>query len=254
VLTVTKLDIQRQTIVGNALGNSLAAVRPVPLAAATRTRGEAVVAATEELRLFADLNPAKVDRPTDTVAIEFDRLVEGHERVLRDDVVPLGPAQLEALSQARLVRTRVFPQGTAFTHRSMDLQWSELVGVRARMQQPDVAAAIDGLGLRAAADHLLAHIELYGRIVGSDANKARAGQEKASAAWNETFRLFVAQVLLDYENDPAMKQELLGTFEAQLAQQRAALRAKKAGSGAGSEAEPPAPPPAPTQASTATAG
>ena len=253
MLNVTKLDIQRQIIVGNAVEGSLAADRPVPLAAATRTRGEAVVAATQELRIFADHKPAKVDRPTDTVITEFDHLVTGHERALRDDAVPLGPAQLDALSRARLVRTRVFPQGTAFIRRSMDLQWSELVGVRARMQESEVAAAIDGLGLRPTADHLLAHIELYGRMVGQEANKARGGEQKASAAWGEAFQLFVAQVLLDYENDTALKQELLGPYEAQLAQQRAVLRAKRAGVEVGGEGEQPSPPAPPSEADPAPA-
>lgn len=244
MLAAPRLDIQRQEIVGNAVAGALAAARPVPLAAATRARGEAVVDATLELRIFADLLPVKVDRRTDSLVATFEHLVEAHERALCDDVVPLGPGPMETLARARFVRARVFPQGTGFIRLSMDLQWSELVGVRARMQEAEVAAAIDGLGLRSAADHLLAHVELYGRMVGQEGSKARAGQEKACAAWTRTFRRFMAQVLLDYENDAAMVQELLGPYEAQLAQQRAVLRAKKAKWAAGNEAgaEEPTPP------------
>lgn len=243
-----RLDIQRQTIVGKAVEDTLAVVRSVPLTAATHARGEAVAAATEQLRTFTDFKPARVDRPTDTVIAEFDHLLEAHERVLRDDVVALGPQQLEALARARMVRARIFPQGTGFIRSSMDLQWSELIAVRERMGEPEVATAIDGLGLRPAANHLLAHIELYGRMVGLLASKARGGEEKASAAWTEAFQLYAAQVLLDYEKDAAMKQELLGTYEAQLAQQRAVMRAKKARASAAAEAEEPA---TPAQASPA---
>lgn len=237
-----KLDIQRQTIVGKAVEDTLAVVRPVPLTDATRTRGEAVVAATEQLRTFTDYKPARVDRPTDTVIAEFDHLLEAHERVLRDDVVALGPQQLEALARARMARARIFPQGTGFIRSSMDLQWSALLAVRERMEEPEVSAAIDGLGMRPAANHLLAHIELYGRMVGVQASKARGGEEKASTAWTEVFQLYAAQVLLDYEKDTALKQELLGAYETQLGLQRAVLRAKKARASAAAEAEEPAPP------------
>ncbi len=244
MLTAPRLDILRQEIVGNAIAKSLAAARPVPLTAATRARGEAVVEATVELRIFTNHLPVKVDRRTDSLVATFEHLVEAHERALCDDVVPLSPEQRESHGRARLVRTRVFPQGTGFIRLSMDLQWSELVGLRARMQEPEVVAALDGLGLRSAADHLLAHIDLYGRMVGQEGSKARAGQERACAAWTGAFRRLMAQALLDYENDTAMLKELLGPYEAQLAQQRAVMRAKKAkwAAGSGADAEEQAPP------------
>ncbi len=250
---VANLESLRKVIVGKALADTLAVVRPVPLTDATRARAEAVVAATEGLRPFVRHRPQKVDRAADVIVTSCDRTLDDKERSFRDDVVPLGAAQHEEFVRVRRLRTRLFPQGTEFTRLSMDLQWGEFVALRARAQEPQVAADIDALGMRAQIDHLFAHIDLYGCMLGQDADHARAGEEKASAAWTAAFQLFVAQVLLDCEKDAALSQELLGPYEAQLAQQRAALRAKKARTRAGSEVEQPAPPP--TQASASpTAG
>jgi len=238
---VCNLDISRKLIVGNALAGSLGAVRPVPLVPATCARAEAVVAATEGLRLFAKHRPLKVDRATDVAVTGCDRTLEAKERTLRDTVVPLGDAQRDELARVRRLRAHLFPAGTEFTRRSMDLQWGELVELRARAHEPQAVEDIDALGMRAQVEHLLAHVELYGRMLGQGADKARAGEDKASAAWNEAFQLLLAQVLIDYEKDAATRQELLGPYEAQLAQQRATARAKRAQAEAEVEAEEPAP-------------
>jgi hypothetical protein len=225
MLSITPLTTKRQVIVGNAVGDSLAADRPASLSPSTRARGEAVVTATLSVRLFAGVRPAQVDRATCTVVVGFHRTLEGQERSLRKSVIPHNEAQRIAADRAQRVRAHLFPQGLQFLRRTMDLEWSDLVSLRARMQEPEIAEAIDGLGLRPMADHVLAHIELYGRVVGKDASKAGAGEAKANAAWTEAFRLFSAQVLIDYEHDGAMQDELLGPYEAQLAQQRAMARA-----------------------------
>lgn len=222
---MSRLEVPRQIVVGTSLAKSLAATRSIPLVNTTLARGEAVVAATAALRLFADLTPVQVKRATASVATALDRICEDKQRALRDSVVPMGDAQRDTLAHVRLVHASVFPQGTDFIRRSMDLQWSELVSVRARVEEPAVAVSIDALGMRPLFDHFLAHVELYGRILGHDADSAGAGEEQASAAWTEAFTLFGAQVLVDYEKDPAIRQELLGPCEAQLEQQRAVVRA-----------------------------
>jgi hypothetical protein len=238
---VANLDKPRKLIVGNALAGSLAADRPTPLTDATRVRAEAVVAATDGLRLFVKHRPLTVDRATDAVINGCDRTLGAKEQSLRDTVVPLGDAQRDELSRVRRLRIHLFPEGTGFTQNSMDLEWAVLGEVRARAEEPQAAADIEALGMRTQMDHLFAHIDLYGRMLGLDADKARAGEEKASAAWAAAFQLFLAQVLVDYDADPVMRAELLGPYEAQLAQQRAAARAKRAAQGA-DEAEEPAPP------------
>jgi hypothetical protein len=149
-------------------------------------------------------------------------------------------------ARIRQVRARLFPEGTEFTRGSMDAQWSGLVALRGRMQDPEVASAIDALGMRPIADHVLGHIELYGRMLGQQGGKPTAGEEQANTAWNEAFRLLAAQVLVDYPADAAIQDELLGAYHAQLAQQRAITRAAKKRQRHGQEAEPP--PPAPGQA------
>jgi len=225
MLELPRLEVARQRNVGNAVADALAAQRPIPIVPSTRTRGEAVVAATEALSAFAGPSPGQVDRATDTVLTAFDRARAEEERALRDSVVPLGPAQRDALSRIRLIRTRVLPQGTDFIRRRMDLEWPVLCEVRKAFQEPDVAAAVDAQGLRAAVDHVLAHINLYGRVIGHEAGPAGSAEERLSAAWHEGFKRFAAQVTLDYESDPVTQKELLGAYEVQLDEQRAAARA-----------------------------
>ena len=241
MFTTVTLDTTRQTIVGNAVEAALAADRTVPLLAGTRARGEALVTASVTLRFFLELTPQLVDQATDTVVTAFRGGLETGKRALRDSAVPLGEPQREALGQYRMLQTRLFPKGTEYVRRSMDLQWGELLTLRAAMQEPEVAGAIDGLGLRPIADHLLGHIALYGRMLGKEAGSARAGVEEATAAWNEAMKMFVAQVLIDYEKDQATRQELLGVYEAQVEQQRAGYRAAARARKAAAEAEADAP-------------
>jgi hypothetical protein len=249
--------MQRQIIVGNAAAAALSVARPTPLTATTRARGEALVAATVPLHLYVSTNGKKVDNATDTVVVGFAHVLAEQERVLRDTVVPLGDLQRQGLAHVRVLRTRLFPGGTEYVKSSMDLQWSALVALRSAMQEPECSAAIDGLGLRPFADHVLAHIELYGRMVGQEGKASSAGAAEASAAWTEAFKRFAVQVMHDYPDDAAIQRELLGPYEAQLEQQRAAARARKAQAGAEQPAPqanpaPPAPPagsaeqPAPT--------
>lgn len=225
-MTITpRLDIERQSIVTNAVEVTLEAPRATPLLPATRARGEALVAAGVALRLFTALTAQRVDQATDTVIVAFRSVLEDQARALRDSVVVLAGPQREAVGRLGMLRTRLFPNGTGFIRWTMDLQWSQLLVLRSAMEDPEVAAAIDAQGLRALADHLLAHIALYGRMLGHDADTARAGQEEASAAWSEAMTMFAAQVLIDYEKDEEMRTELLGAYKAQLEQQRAGYRA-----------------------------
>lgn len=220
-----RLDVDRQLNVGNAITAVLPAPRPTPLMPTTLARGEAVVAATQALRAFSGPSPGQVDRATDTVITAFDRARADDERALLDSVVPLGPAQREALSRIRLIRTRVFPNGTDFIRRRMDLEWRALCDVQKALLEPEVAAAVDAQGLRPAVVHLLAHIELYGRVIGQEAGPAGKAEERLSAAWHEAFKMFAAQVTLDYDKSPEIQKELLGAYEVQLDEQRSAARA-----------------------------
>ncbi|MDC3982182.1 hypothetical protein [Polyangium jinanense] len=224
MLELPRLDVDRQLNVGNAIAAGLAAPRPTPLTPTTLARGQAVVAVTLDLRAFSGPTPGVVDRATDTVITAFDRARADDERALLDSVVPLGPAQREALSRLRLIRTRVFPNGTDFIRRRMDLEWRALCDVRNALNEPEVAAAVDAQGLRPAVDHLLAHIDLYGRVIGQEAGPAGKAEERLSAAWHEAFKLFAAQVMLDYDKNPVIQKELLGAYEVQLDEQRAAAR------------------------------
>lgn len=225
MLELARLGVDRQLNVGNAIVVALEAQRPTPLAQTTRARGEALLAATRNLSAFNGPSPAQVDRATDTVITAFARAREEDERALLDTVIPLGPAQRESLARLRLIRARLFPQGTAFIRRPMDLEWRDLRDVRVALKDPEVAAAIDAEGLRAAADHIVAHIGLYGRTLGVEAGPAGSAEERASAAWHEAFKFFAAQVMIDYEKDTAIRAELLSPYEIQLEEQRAEARA-----------------------------
>jgi hypothetical protein len=238
---ITPLETERQVIVGNSVERALAADRATPLTSGARARGDAVIASTLAVSLFAGLRPVHVDRATDKVVIGFEHMLIHAGAVLHDAVLPQSEAQQLVAARIRQVRARLFSGGTEFTRGSMDAQWSGLVALRSRMQEPEVAAAIDALGMRPFADHVLAHVELYGRILGQQGGKARAGEEQANAAWNEAFRVFAAQVLVDYHKDAAIQDELLGAYHAQLAQQRALARAAKRRP-APAPADPPAPP------------
>ncbi len=241
MLELPRLEVDRQRNVGNAIGEALTVKRPIPLAAGTIARGEALVAATRALQAFSGPSPGQVDRATDSAITAFERARKEDERALLDSVVPLGPDQREALSRLRLIRTRAFPNGTSFIRRRMDLEWPVLCEVRKAFQAPEVAAAVDAQGLRPAVEHVLAHIALYGRVIGHEAGPAGSAEERLSAAWHEAFKLFAAQVMLDYDNNLAMQKELLGAYEIQLEEQRAAARtaarARRARSDASDEAD-----------------
>lgn len=228
LLDVTKLDGERQLTVGNALREAIVKPRNPALLAGTLARGEVVLAMTTELRSAIGAPPGLVDRATGTVVTAFRNAVMEQERALLDTVAPLREAQQQAASRLQLIRTRVFVNGTRFIRKAMDLEWSALCEMREAMQDPEVAAAIDAQGLRAVADHLLTHIGLYAVALGHEAGSAGSAEEKASAGWHEAFKRFAAQVLLDYENDEALRRELLGVYESQLEEQRAAQRAARA--------------------------
>src|SRR5262245_17554249 len=125
------IETERQVIVGNSVASALAVDRPTPLTTTTRTRGNAVVAATLAVSLFAGLRPMKVDRATDKVVVGFERwLTYAGEWALHDAVLPQGEAQQLMAARIRQVRARLFPNGTEFTRGSMDAQWSGLVALR----------------------------------------------------------------------------------------------------------------------------
>jgi len=239
---IVRLEVDRQLNVGNALAPILAADRPTPLLQSTRARAEAVIGATLALSAARHAPPAPIDHATDSVTTALDRTLEAAEQTLRDSVVPLGAAQRSAHGQIRMLRTRLFPGGTGFIRKAMDKEWPHLAELRAELGDAEVAAAVDALGLRPIVDHLLAHIELYGRALGQEGGAAGHAVELASAAWQEAFKRFAAQVILDYEGDQATQRELLGPFQVQLEQQRAAARAAARARKARAEAEEPAPP------------
>lgn len=224
MLEPVRLELNRQLVVSNAVSESLAADRPVPILATTRARAEALLAAADQVRLFTGHTAKQVDHATDSVVVHFEKALEHHAGILRASVVPLRAAQSDTLRRLHLVRARLFPQGTGYIRQTMDLQFPALILLRDRMAEPEIAAAIDALGLRGAADHVLAHIALYARFVGRDVGSSTAGAEDAGAAWTAAFQLFAAQVLLDYQHDEAMRRELLGPYEAQVELQRAGYR------------------------------
>lgn len=246
MLDVTRLDGERQLTVGAALREAITKPRNPALLAGTLSRAEVVLALTSELRAVIGAPPGIVDRATDTVVTAFDHAIADQMRALIGDVVPLGEAQQQAASRLALIRTRVFVRGTGFIRRPMDLEWAALTEVREAMQDPEVAAAIDAQGLRPVADHLLAHIARYAQALGDEAGSAGSAVEKASEAWHQAFKRLAAQVMLDYDGDPATQRELLGAYETQLEEQRAAQRSARARRSAKQEpAEGAAPPSAP---------
>lgn len=238
MLDIPRLEVDRQINAGNALGTILAADRPTPLLPGTRARGEGVVAATLALLAARDTPPLKVDRATDAVVTAFERDLKDREQMLRDTVVPLREAQRRNLGHIRLLRVRLFVQGTDFIRLSMDLQYRHLTELRDRLAEPEVAAAVDGLGMRPEVDHLLAHIERYGRALGKDVGGAGHAAEVASDAWHEAFRRFAARLMVDYEEDAAMQRELLAPYERQLEQQRVMAKTRRARAGEGDEVAP----------------
>ncbi|MCC6551744.1 MAG: hypothetical protein IT372_01825, partial [Polyangiaceae bacterium] len=227
MMTIQRIGIARQITVGNAIADALAADRPSPILSGTRARCEEVVSATAVLRVFAGYKAVDVYTATSKILIGLEENLAAQERSLRDGVVPMGEAQHQALARVSLVRSRVFPQGVGLARLPMDMQWPRLVAIRSAVQEPPVAAAIDAMSLRPHVDHALAHIEVYGRVIGQQTGGAGAGKEQACEAWTEAFRLLAAQVLLDYQKDAAMQKELLGPYQVQLANQRAAARASR---------------------------
>ncbi|EYF08562.1 hypothetical protein [Chondromyces apiculatus] len=227
MLDTAHLEVDRQINVGNALGPILAALRPTPLQSTTVTRGDAVIAATLALLNARGTPPKLVDQATDSVVTAFDRTLDTREQMLRDTLVPLGPQQLEALGRLRFLRARLFPTGTTFIRLPMELEWRHLTELKTHLEDDEVVAAIEALGLQPEVEHVSAHLERYGRALGQDGGGAGRATELASTAWHEAFRRFAAQVLADYGDDLATQRELLGPYEAQLVQQRVLARAQR---------------------------
>lgn len=242
------LDLFRQVAIGNAIADTLAEVRPVPIVPTTQARAEAVVEASATLQFFNERSSGKVDHATDTVVTTLRQVLETCARGFRSDVVPLQSAQRDYLDRCVFLQGQLYPKGTDYVLGSMNEQWPEMVTLRTTMLRPDVAAAIDAVGLRPMADHVLAHIGIYGRMLGKEAGAAGGGLEEATGTWNRSMKLYIAQVEIDYESDPVMRRELLGAYEKQVELQRAGYRAKKAQAGEPAPPPPPAPAPAPEPA------
>ena len=227
MLELVRIDSSRQIIVGNALALLLAEARTPALTPAVVTRGQAVVDATKSLAAMAGPTPAATFFATRSVFAGIAHVLEAHEKALNDAVVPLGDAQSKSLAFARTLSARVFNNASDFAHLAAELQWSELSTARTTLASPDVDAAVVGLGLKPAVDHLLAHVDLLGRVLGKDVGAAGSASDKAGAAWHAAFVLFVAQVAVDYDTDPKTQDALFGAYEAQVKAQHDAERERR---------------------------
>src|ERR1044071_9043577 len=105
---IHRLGTERKVVVGHHLKLAFAVDRPTPLTPAVCTRGDAVIAATIAVHLFANLRPVTVDRATDRVVLGFERtLTDADEWALHDSAVPYGEAQHLLVARLRQVRTRL---------------------------------------------------------------------------------------------------------------------------------------------------
>ena len=248
MIAFNNINTKRKTVVSDAVGKMVAAPRTTPLTPTTVASAEAVVAAAEPLHLYVTLSDKKVNTSTTTVVAGFASSISSLRHMLRSDVASLGQPQHETFKHLKLLQERLFPSGTNFLRASMNVKWGSLLALRTAMQEPACSQAIDACGLRVCADHVFTQIEVYGRMLGPDAKAAGGGEEAAAEAWVEAYTRFAVQVMHDYPGNKALQRELLGPYDVQLEQQRAADRAAERARRARNEADTGAPATPPAQA------
>jgi hypothetical protein len=239
VFRLHRLPVERQRNVGRALAVALDRARATPLTERTLQAGREVVAVSNRLQDPPNVPAILVDVSTDVVFTAAHRLLRAWTRAFAGELIALERPQQELLDAARFLTDKWFPNGVEFLRAQMSIQWDSLQPIAASFDEPEVSAAVEKLSMRPLVDHMRKHVDLYGQTVGLGEGKPKPGSARTETRdhWQEAMKDFAIAVLADYGKDPSTRTELLGVYEQQLAEHRAALAAarKKLKAKSGSE-------------------
>ncbi len=227
MLELPRLTMQRQRRVYLALLDLLAdKIATKPMHADVRASLAKTVDLGAGLSVDRELPPLVLDNTADAVIGAFDDLLESVERLLNDRVVrPLTEEQTQMKNAATTVRQFAFAEGTDYLVASMPLQYKGMRATADALQNNKTcAAAVKTLHLGWAVDHLIAHLAPYGRAV-----KAADGRdlEAVSDAFHAALEDLAVKTTAHHGADKAIRSQLLGAYETELAAQREDERATR---------------------------
>jgi hypothetical protein len=229
VFRLHQLPVERQRNVGRALALTLDRERATSLTERTLQAGREVVAVTDRLQNPPSVPAILVDVSTDMVFTASHRLLRAWVRAFAGEMIALERPQQELLDAARFLIDRWYPNGVGFLREQMSIQWDSLQPIAGSFDDPQVSAAVQKLSMGPLVDHMRKHVELYGQTVGLGEGNPKPGAARTETRdhWQEAMKDFAIAVLADYSKDQATRTELLGVYEQQLAEHRAALAAAR---------------------------
>lgn len=226
MLALPRLPIERQRNVGRALAdvfNDEVSYKPEVVG-----RAKTVIAATEGLEDPGGHSMFSVDRATDSVITAIYRALDAWTKGLTDAVLPLEPEQQAALAAAEVLDSAWFPDGIEFVHEVVGLQHDALAGIQKTLAKKEIKDAVETLGLGPMVAHLSRHTALYAKTLGLTAEgEAGAPESGPSQTWHDAYMLFAASVVTSYSDDAETRKVLLGSYESQLREHRAAMRKER---------------------------
>jgi hypothetical protein len=192
------------------------------------TNAKAVIAATAPLAAPGGPSMFTIDRATDGVVTAIHRIQEAWERGLTDAVIPLDAEQQAALAAVNLLNEAWFANGIGFIHDAVGLQCDALLAIEKTLSDPEISKAIKTLGHGPLVHHLSSHTALYAKTLGLTADgEASTSEQSASQTWHDAYVLFAASVMVHHANDPEARASLLGSYEKQLQEHRAAAQKER---------------------------
>ena len=226
MLVLQRLPVERQRNVGAALADIFKG--KTSYHADVVLRAKAVIAATATLAVPESPSMFTIDRATDSVVTAIHRILAAWHKGLTDAVVPLNAEQEAALAAAEILDEAWFANGIGFIHELVGLQCDALLAIQKTLREPEIQKAIKTLGLGPLVEHMESHTALYAKALGLTADsEVKAPEGGESQAWHDAFVRYAASVLVHYPDDAEAQRALLGSYEKQLQEHRAALQRER---------------------------
>ncbi len=226
MLGLSRIPIERQRNVGAALADIFKS--KTPYKADVVSRAKEVIAATSALAETGGPSMFAVDRATDSVVTAIYRMLDAWEKGLTDAVLPLTAEQQAALAAVDVLQTAWFSNGIDFIHEVVGLQHDALAAIRKTFAEQPIKQAVQTLGLGPMVERLSSHTALYSKTLGLSADsEAEASGSSAGQAWHDAYVLFTATVMTAYADDAEARKVLLGSYEKQLQEHRAAMQKER---------------------------